>query len=188
MKFKSESEEKIEKIFSDIEAHPLSLKFKAEKAAEILGKRKKAAGKIKALEKEQAGTIPRLQKDLAEAEAQFKAAQEAVASAAAAVNTARASLSCRSLQFENSIGRQQEILFSTCDPPLDAAIEFFNKKLDFLRTPGRISSQKMGALRNIFSMSKTTKEESNLQAVNSALVFCQSAIKVFCKCEVMGEY
>ena len=177
MKIISESEKKVEEILKEIEDHPLSRKFKEEKAAEIFKKRMEAAEKVEAIRKEQAETIPKLQKDLAQSETKFNRAKAAMDAAGVAFNKARAELSSRSLQFENAIGRQREILYSSADSKIDEAIQFFNKKLDYLRSPGRISSQKMGALHNIFTMTKATKEESNLAAVNSAMLFCQSAIR-----------
>ena len=67
-------------------------------------------------------------------------------------------------------------LSESADPAIDAAINFFRDKLDFLRTPGRISRNAIGEVRNIFTEKKTVKEESNVEAIHSAMEYCRAAI------------
>ena len=46
-----------------------------------------------------------------------------------------------------------------------------------LRKPGRISVNRLGAERNVFREKIEVREESNIDAVNSALQYCMAAIK-----------
>ena len=59
---------------------------------------------------------------------------------------------------------------------IDEATLYFRDKLDFFRAPGRISRNAVGSERNIFTWKKTVKEESNAQAINDAMRYCQAAI------------
>lgn len=174
--------EEIQKLTSELEKSPAVKKMREERGVETLAKREIAAEKAKALERERDEIIPKLQKVLAEKEARFSQAKAAMDSAMDSAKKAKIALLGKNHTIESTIGRQREILFSTCDPALDKAISFFNEKLNYLRSPGRISSHKIGSLRNFFSRSKSTREQntreqSNLQAVNAALIFCRSAIR-----------
>jgi len=173
----NEQIEEIQKLTSELEKSPAFRKMREDQAAETLKMRMAAAEKIEDLRKEQGEIIPKLQKDLATKEEKYNKAKVAMDAAMDVAKKAKVAVMSKSHTLESAIGRQRELLFSTCDPAIDESVRYFNEQLDFLRSPGRISSQKMGALRNLFTMKKATTEESNLEAVNSALVFCQSCIK-----------
>ncbi|NQT55493.1 MAG: hypothetical protein HQ551_04625 [Desulfobacteraceae bacterium] len=172
----NEQIEDIQKLTAELEKSPAFQKMREEQAVETLAKREEAAGKVKVLEKERDEIIPKLQKVLAEKEARFSQAKAAMDSAMDVAKKAKIALLGKTQTLESTIGRQREILIETSDFALDKAITFFNEKLNYLRSPGRISSKKMGALRNVFTMSKSTREQSNLRAVNAALTFCKAAI------------
>ena len=146
--------ERMEKLAKTIEKSPLTQQIIAEEAAAILAKRTEAAEKIEVLKKEQGEIIPRLQADLAGAETKFKTAKAALDAATVEFNKAKAALYSENNRISHGIGLQEQILFETADPALDAAITFFKEKLDFLRSPGRIDHIAGGSVRNIFTMKK----------------------------------
>ena len=172
-----EEMEKAEKLLATIEKHPLMQQILAEKAAEILAKRQEAAGKIEALRKEQAEVIPRLRSDIDAKEATYKKAKAALDAATGECNKAKYELSSESNGFDTAINKQKEILIESADPAIDEAIAFFREKLDWLRSPGRISSNALGGERNLFTETVTLTAESNAAAVLGAMEYCQSAIK-----------
>ena len=172
-----EKETKLEELLTKANDNPMIKRILEEEAKATMAKRVAAAEQLVQIEKERDATIPLLLSDTAVAEKAFLAAKAAFESAGQGLNTARSAKMQKSQQFQSSINHENEILLESCDPQIDAAIVFFNKKLAYFRSPGRISSQKVGAKRNIFSMKKTTKATSNCQPVKNALLYCQGAIK-----------
>ena len=177
MKIPTVNEEKWEKFLKELEGNPAVVADRFEKIAQTRVKRKEAAGKIAVLAKDREKVIPQLQADLAGKEGEYQKARAALEAAGGEFNKAKAALSMESQSFDNKIRRQEAILYETAAPEIDEAIKFFKEKLDFLRTPGRISRTASGSVKNLFAWKKTVKEESNVAAVKGALVYCQSAIK-----------
>jgi multidrug efflux pump subunit AcrA (membrane-fusion protein) len=169
--------EKLEELRKTIESSPLTTQIIAEKAAANMAIRREAAMKIDALMKERETAIPKLQADLEAKERKYQTAKTALDIAADEYNHARQGLSSESNAFDSQIRNHEAILVETADPALDEAMQFFNDKLSFLRSPGRISRTVIGAERNIFTWTKETHVESNLPAVRDALAFCQAAIR-----------
>lgn len=172
----NEQIEEIQKLTSELEKSPAFRKMREEQAVETLAKREKAGEKIKALEKEQAEVVPKLQKDLAAKEDKFHKTKALMDAASDEAKIAKVAVMSQSQSFEKAISKQAEILIETADPALDAAIIFFNKKLSYLRSPGRIDHVAGGAERNIFTDTKKVKAESNVDAVKLALEYCRAAI------------
>ena len=173
----NEQIEEIQKLTSELEKSPAFRKMREEQAVETLAKREKAAAKIKALEKEQAEVVPKLQKDLAAKEDKFNKTKALMDAASDEAKIAKVAVLSKSQSLEKAISKQVEILFETAAPEIDEAILFFQKKLDYLRSPGRIDHISAGAERNIFTDTKKVKAESNANAIKSALSYCQAAIK-----------
>ena len=169
--------ERLEELRKTIEKSPLTQQIIAEEAAAILAKRTEAAGKIKALKKEQNEVIPKLSSALAGAETKFKKAKAALEAASDEFKTAKVAELSKNQSFDSAISRQAQILIETADPALDEAITFFNKKLDYLRSPGRIDRIAGGAEKNLVTWKKTVTAETNRDAVLSAMAYCQSAGK-----------
>lgn len=169
--------EKLEELAKTIENSPLTRQIRAEQDAEILAKRRQAAAKIELLQKEQAEILPRL-----------KAEIDALTTRLKILDGDREKLQrdvCwkqnKEMQgrqaLESLMNQQSAILYESADPKIDTAITFFNEKLSFLRSPGRITRIAGGAERNVFSMTKAVSERSNAAAVLITLQYCQSAIK-----------
>jgi hypothetical protein len=150
--------------------------LRADKAAETLATRRETAGRIEALRNEQAEVLPKLQADLEEKEAKFVAAKAALEGLASDCRAAALAVYSKRFAFDNTIRNCEASLLESADPAIDTAILFFKDKLDWLRTPGRISRNAVGAVRNIFTEKKTVKEESNVPAINSAMTYCRAAI------------
>jgi len=159
------------------ELAPLSEKLRAEKAAVILKQRQEAKAKLDRLEQERDATLPKLQEAIAEKQATYDAAKAALDAAIDGIRAARAAHVGKAHALERAIVKQAEFLSSTAPPEIEAGIDFFKAKLDWLRTPGRISRNAIGAEKNIAAWKKTVTAESNLAAVNGALGYCQAAIK-----------
>jgi hypothetical protein len=168
--------EKAEKLLAELDAHPATTKYREDKAAEILATRLETAGRIAALRNEESAVLPKLKADLEEKEAVHAAAKSVLEGAAVKVQVAALALRQARVTFGTAIGNCEASLFESADPEIDAAILFFRDKLDFLRTPGRISRNAVGAVRNIFTEKKTVKEENNVPAINSAMNYCRAAI------------
>jgi chromosome segregation ATPase len=173
----AKKEEKLSELLTTAEDHPLMKAILAEKAAAIQATRTEAAGKIEALKKERDEVIPKLLADRDAKEEKFKKAKAALDAAGGEYQTARSVVTSRNQFFDNAISRQETILLETADPEIDAAILFFQDRLAFLRTPGRISMNRIGAERNVFTEKVTTRVESNYDAVNAALRYCLDAVQ-----------
>ncbi len=173
----AKKEEKLAELLTAADDHPLMKQILAEKAAAILATRTEAARKIEILKKERDETIPLLLADRDAKEAKYKEAKAALDTAMSEFQTPRIALSSENQTFDTAINCQEQILFESADPALDAAILFLREKLDWLRSPGRISRDARGAKRNIFTEKITLKTESNVDAVRSALDYCRAAIE-----------
>ncbi len=87
-------------------------------------------------------SIPLLLADRDAKEAKYKEAKAALDTAGGEFQTARAAVSSESQSFDHAISRQEMILLESADPALDEAITFFREKLDWLRDPIRISTER----------------------------------------------
>ena len=180
-------EEKLTELLSQAESHPIMQKIKAEKSAAILATRLEAAGKIEGLRKEQAKAIPKLQNELKVKESTYLTAKARLQTVQDEFQAAKAVLASEVHRITHAISQQEGILFETSDPLLDDATTFFREKLAWLRSPGRISSNRLGGERNLFTEKVTLKAESNVDAINSALRFCMDAIKELEKMKLTPE-
>lgn len=172
-----QSLEKMEKLRKTLESHPLAKQIQAEEAAAVLATRTTAADSIKTIRQEQAEAIPRLLSDIDDKEKKFLSAKAAMESAGREYQQARAALSTENSNYSYRISHLEQALIESADPAIDEAKEYFNKKLEWLRSPGRISHGSIGSERNLYNDTVTVYEESNVSAVNDALQFCQAAIK-----------
>ena len=147
----AKKEEKLAELLTTAEGHPMMKAILAEKAAEVLAKRTEAAGKIEAMKKEREEVIPKLIEARDVKEAKYKEAKAALDTAGREFNMARVAVSSGSQSFDNAISRQETILLESADPAIAEAITFFQEKLDWIRSPGRISHVPMGGVNNIFT-------------------------------------
>jgi len=168
--------EKLTELLSQAEGHPIIQKIKAEARAEILKKRQDASGKIETLKKQRDEILPKLQADLAKKEENYRQAKAAADAAANEFNKVKAGLFTESHKFAHGIDQQSNVLYETADPLIDETIQFFRDKIDDLRKPGRISRIAGGSERNVHTMEKKVKVESNINAINRALSYCRDSI------------
>ena len=148
-----------------------------DQSAENLAKRREIPARIESLRNEEGAVLPDLQAVLEGKEAKQVAAKAALEGAAEEVRAAVVALRSKRLVFRGAIENCEAELIESADPRIDEAIQFFMGKMDWLRSPGRISSNRLSSERNIFTMTKTTHAESNVDAVRGALLYCQDAIK-----------
>ena len=168
--------EKLTELLKGAEDHPLIKQLFAEKAAALLATRTVTADQIKAIEKERAEVIPRLLSDIEGKEEKFKKAKTIMEETGAAFQQARVALSTANNSYSHSISHLEQALIESSDPAIDLAKEFFNEKLTWLRSPGRISSNSLGGERNLFSETITQKSETNYPAILSAIDYCRDAL------------
>jgi hypothetical protein len=169
-------EEKLEALLKEAESSPAIIAVRAQQKAEVLAKRQEASGKIAALRNEESLTLPKLQDELEAAEAKYLAAKKALEGLAENCREATLALRSERFMFDNAIRASEASLLESADPALDEAIIFFKEKLDYLRSPGRISRNAIGSSRNIINWTKIVKDESNADAVRAALRYCQDAV------------
>ncbi len=168
--------EKAEKLIAELDAHPATTKYREDKAAEILAKRRETTGRIEALRNEQAATIPKLEAERDATEGKYVEAKAALVGLADDCRTATLALRTEGLRFNADIVKCENLLFETADPLIDEAITFFRDKLDELRKPGRIDRRGGSTEKNIFTWRKKTTEESNVQAILDAMAYGLAAI------------
>jgi len=173
-----EEMEETKKRLEKIEKTSFMAQYHAEEAAKVLAKRTEAAAKIATLEKERVELLPRLQKDLAEKEGKFLQAKRAMEAAFDEFKKSKNELTSASFNFSNAIGRHEQTLIESAPKEIDEAILFFREKLDWLRSPGRISTNRIGAVQNIFTLTVESHTETNSPAVRSALSYCMAAVPV----------
>jgi hypothetical protein len=106
------------------------------------------------IEKERAEALPKLQDEVDAKEKNFLKAKAAMEEAGRSLQVAKAALSIENNNYGYSISR-----------------------LEWLRSPGRISHTSMGSERNVFNETVTVKEETNNPAISDALQFCRDAIQ-----------
>jgi hypothetical protein len=176
MNVTAKQEDKLSVLLKEAEDSPILKTLRAEKAAEVLAKRREAAGRIAVLRNEHAAIIPKLQEALEATEAKYAAAKAALEGAAEEVRKAALALRTERLVSDNTYRNCEASLLQNYDPLIDETVIFFRDKMDDLRKPGRISTDRRGAERNIFTEIITTKVESNYDAINSALQYCRAAI------------
>lgn len=171
-----EKEERLAELLKKADSHPMMKAILAEEAAAVAKKRTEAAQKIEVLKKERDAVIPKLIAIVDEKEGTYKKAKVALDAASDEWQKAEHTLSAERHQFENRIGIQKTDLLNNADPALNEAIIFFQEKLAFLRSEGRISQVAGGAVKNIFTEKINTKQESNYEAILDALSYCRAAI------------
>ncbi len=173
---KEEENGKLLERLAKLESLPSTKEALESEKAEILATRKKAAAEILAIQGDTAG-LSKLDRDIETMTAHLRQMDCRREGLATALNEKRAELMRAKLDRESDIRKNQEILFSSYPPEIDAAIEFFKERLDFLRRPGKISIQKAGGVLNLISWKKNTTAYSNAPAVQEATRYCQSAIR-----------
>ena len=178
MKQNTKEAEKLKELLAQAENHPMMKAIKAEAAAAELTERKDLCGKIEVLKKERDEVFPKLQADCDAKEENYLTAKNALTAATDEFRTAKQALTIEIHSFDTAIRIHETALIETADPQIDDAITFFKEKLDYLRSPGRISRNAVGSERNIFRWSKTTTQETNAPAVRDAMAYCQAAIKL----------
>jgi isoleucyl-tRNA synthetase len=157
--------------------HPSVQSILAERVATTLATRMEATRKIEVSKKERDEVIPKLQAELKVKEKEYLKTKAAMQAASDEFRASKAALLSEDSRISHEIGQQEQILIDTADPKIDEAIQFFRAKLDWLRSPGRISKTVGGSERDLFPWTKTVSAETNAPAVRSALAYCQSAIK-----------
>lgn len=168
--------ERLEKLRKTVEASPLTKQALEAEAAETLARRKAAAARLTEIEAEAAARIPALIDDLAGKEAEQREHEARGRTIHATAAAARQALSRARLDYDGDKRQATAELLNTYDPRIDEAEKHFNERLEWLRQPGRTSRTGHKSEFNIFRMAYKTKQESNREAVLTALKYCQDAI------------
>jgi hypothetical protein len=168
--------QKIEELTKELEDSPAVRMFRQEREAERLKQRKATAESIRELQAERE-SLSAMREEVSALEAKVKAKDIERLNLLNEFAKKKSTYTGKSQGLESRIGRLRGELTESCDPKLLQAIEFFRTKLEFLRTPGRISSQRLEGKRNLFTEKVHGKVESNMNAVHRALRYCQEAIR-----------
>lgn len=168
--------EKAEALTAELEKSPMLRKLREDEAAETLTRRTAAAAKIEdlKLDLEATGVIQREIDGMVERLAVMERERRELLEE---IGQRRYTFAKERSGIDGEIRHEEQILLTCYDPAIDAGIEFFRNKLDELRGPGKISTNRLGAEDNIFTEVKTIRTESNVDAINAALRYCMAAIK-----------
>lgn len=176
-----------DELLKTIENHPLTQKIIAERKGETLARRNdavqrmaEATAELEAMPSPEAATAE-LRGDLADTEDRVKKLQ-------GQINVAVADVWRNRQSKETAIRDAEAVLLDSYDARIDEAISFFRDKLDWLREPGRISSQSAGAEKNIFTEKKTTKVWTNEGRILAALDYCRNAIQTLEGLKLQAEF
>jgi hypothetical protein len=141
--------EKMEILRDELERHPLTIKLRQDKSAERMPRRREIAARIEELRKEEGAVLPKLQAALEEAEAKHAAAKVTLEVLGDDCRTAALALQRERLTIGTTIANCEASLLESAPAEIDEAITFFTEKFAWLRSPGRISSNRIGGERNI---------------------------------------
>ena len=183
-----ETEHRQETIPSWFDKHPLAAAFKEQQQAETLKRRQAAAEKLEAVKAEIAEGFPEEEASLCSVLEDLKAAEKHVTALRAEAGQAGRTLRLLKADSEHRRDIIETQLYGNYDPRIDEAQSFFRDRLDDLRRPGVIDIVRMGAERNIFTMSKVVKVENNCNAINEALQYCRDAIKQLEAMKLIPEF
>lgn len=157
--------------------HPIFKEIEESKKSEAMDARTKAAAKISELEAERGSTLLYLRTQLEAKQNELQKIQKLNHSMSLEYNKAKSELMGTSCYYDNLISKTKSILIETADPSINAAIEWFNQKLQWLRTPGRANSQVIEVKNHVGTWEKNITSISNRQAILNALTYCQKAIE-----------
>lgn len=169
--------ERLKKLADELDRHPATIQQREKEAAETLVKRKAAADRIEALNIDMAacGVIAR---EIDEMVCQLKALDADREKLVNQIKGKRYFLAVEKAGIEGETRHETTILLNSYDKAIDEAITFFREKLDYLRSPGRVSFIAGGSERNIFTEKVTVRGQSNAEAVKEALLYCRNAIYI----------
>lgn len=172
METKNENQE-IPKWF---ENHPLAAAFKQEQEAKTLKHRQEAAERLEAIKTEIAEGFPEQEAALSSILHDLKAAEKRLAGLKSEAGQAYRDLQISKAALDRKKQTVETELYSTYDERIDEARDFFQNKLDSLRRPETLNTIPRGSTRNLFTMKKTVRLESNHLAVAEAMQYCRDAI------------
>jgi len=176
---------KLEELLSKIKDHPILKKIWADEAKKLLEKRTAAAERIKALQLEAATKLKELREDEKVKKAKCDEAKQQYHIAMNEWGTAWRQSFSASNHYYNLISQEKDKLIETYDrEKIDKAIEFFDKKLAWLRTSGTIYSDVTETTSPI-TLKKKVEIRSNFQPINAALTYCMSAMEKLDKLKLL---
>jgi hypothetical protein len=184
-KIDKEDQVKLKELLAKAEQSPIVKQLQKEEAEAVLLKRTAAFEKIKELESGRDQKFSRFQKDLQVKEENHKTAKAKYEEATNDYLKVKAEITHSGHVYERAIGNQRDILLESADPAIDEAKKFFNKKLDWLRKPGRISREIGESKKNIVNWTKKEIIRSNGPAVRDALDYCRAAINALEKAKLI---
>jgi hypothetical protein len=168
--------------------HPLVEKIKEEKQEETLKKRKAVAKELRRIQDEMEVGFPELEATMESILRDFKEAEERVVSLRTEASQVRMDLWRRKTDLDGRKSAQERILFESCDPRIDEAIEFFRNAEADLRRPGRITRRGGHSEKNLIAWTKEVSEESNIEAIHEAMAYCRDAIKKLLARKLVPEF
>jgi len=167
----------LENLTKQLEQSPAIVAFQREQAEQRLKQRQTTAEKIKSLEVERDDLVAMREK-ISDLDADLKKKDAERMNLLNKLVKAKSTYAGKNSSIEARLGNLRGELLESCHPAIDEAIRFFNDRLHWLRSPGRISTQNVSRLaKNLFSEKIRSSISSNLDAVKLAMSYCQNAIK-----------
>lgn len=160
-----------------LEKHPLTIALKAEEAAAILKQREEAASTIKELVALESETLPPLLAELEKTkdaltlhDTKRQGLQSKVQAAASALASQKHQISFKREQAETA-------LFTTADPQIDEAIQYF-RDMHATLLKKTINSDKHVGERNLITERQKIVVYSNQPSIVAGLAYCLEMTKV----------
>ena len=188
MRQENQTETENQEIPEWFDKHPLAEAYKQQKAAETLQHRLEAAERLEAVMAEIRAGFPEQEAALCSVLEDLKAAEKLVVALRAEAGQAYRDLQIAKADLDRKKQAIETQLFSTYDQRIDEAQSFFRDRLDDLRRPGKISTRPMGATRNLFTLTKEVRTESNYDAILEASAYCRDAIAKLESMKLLPEF
>ena len=152
-------------------------KFEDQEQAETLKTRKEKAAALAKVEADTLKAVETLLGEQATAQDAVKDAEQVLLEKQRALSDVKSKVWNVKQRGQSQANKLREYLLGTAPPEIDQAIEFFQKKLAWLRESGRISSESGGSTINLVGWKRKVVASTNRPAVESAMRYCQDAIE-----------
>lgn len=157
--------------------HPSTKAIMAEQEKDTKEKRTMARKEVDRIQQEAKAIIPELQSAVIDAETVLSFWEDQKAELLRNLGTAAGKLTAERFRLSREEQQATAILFETCDPAIDAAIDFFREKIDLLRLPETTKRSRFLGEKNILNGKQEVYLKTNGAAVLEAINYCREAFE-----------
>ena len=151
--------------------------IEAKEQAEIMATRKEKSAALAKVEADTLTAVQTLLDEQATAQDAVKDAEQVLLEKQRALSDVKSKVWNAKQRGQSQANTLRAYLLETAPPEIDEAVSYFQKKLEWLREPGRISSESGGSKINLVGWKKKVVASTNRPAVESAMRYCQDAIE-----------